>query len=196
MRVGYNATLGRIKSDIKGVVLDRAFLAHFVIAAVDAVAKDLVSVLAATAMTDEAQDITADISNHAVPRNLRVKGNAAGIAGDVVIAGTNIADEAISETFALDGDNAVEGSKAFKTIDQVTLPAETHAGTDTVSVGVGNKLGLPYKLEHNTVLKAYRNNALEGSAPTVATSAADIESNSVLLNSALNGTAVDVYLMV
>lgn len=186
----------KIQSHVDGVSLGRAFLAHFAVVADDAVAQDLVSVLAATAQTDAAQDITENIANPAVPRNLRVKGNAADNAGDVVITGTNYADEEISETFALNGTDAVEGNKAFKTITQITLPAETHAGTDTVSVGVGNKLGLPYKRPHNTVLKAYRNNVLEGTAPTVAFSSTAIESNTVLLNSALNGTDVDVYLMV
>ncbi|MFZ5352746.1 MAG: hypothetical protein ACOZCL_08485 [Bacillota bacterium] len=196
MRVGYNPKLGRIKTDVKNVTIDRAFLAHFQVTAANAVAQDLVSVLAATTLTTAVQNITTGITNPAVPRNLRVKGNQAGVAGDVIVTGTNYADEVITETFALNGANAVEGNKAFKTITSVQLPVEVNAGTDTVSIGAGNKLGLPYKLAHNTVLHAYRDNAKEGTTPTVAVSATALESNTVLLNSALNGTVIDVYLMV
>lgn len=76
--------------------------------------------------------------------------------------------------------------------------ANTTAGVpyDKVKVGTGEKLGLPYKLAHNTVLATYKDNTLEGTAPTVTVSATAIESNTVDLNSALNSKVVDVYLMV
>jgi len=193
----YNSFRGQsLKTNAEGVSIDRGFLAHFQVSETDAVAQDLVSILAATALTAEVQAITTNISNPAVPRSLRVKGNATGITGNVVITGTNYANEVITETVALDGSNAVETTKAFKTITQIDLPVEVHAGTDTVSVGAGNKLGLPFKLAHNTVLVAFRGNTKEGTAPTVTTSATAIESNTVLLNSALNGTVIDVYLIV
>lgn len=186
----------KIQSDAPGVAVDRAFIARFQVAAADAVAQDLVSVMAATPLTAATQAITAGLTSPAVPRSVRVKGNAAGITGDVVITGTNYADEEITETIALSGSNTVEGVKAFKTITKVDLPVETNVGTDTVSIGLGNKLGLPYKSAHNTVLAAYRDNAKEVTAPTVATSTTALESNTILLNSALNGTVIDAYLIV
>jgi hypothetical protein len=67
---------------------------------------------------------------------------------------------------------------------------------DKVKVGTGEKLGLPYKLAHNTVLKAYLGNTLEGTAPTVTVDTDEIEKNTVDLNSSLNSSVVDVYLMV
>jgi len=66
----------------------------------------------------------------------------------------------------------------------------------TVSVGFGDKLGIPYKLPIDTVLFAALGGTKEGTAPTVAVSTADLESNTVDLNSALNGSAVDVWLVV
>lgn len=193
----YKHNMGqRIKSDVQFVNLDMGFIAHLNIIAAAAVGQDLVSVLAAKALTAEAQEFIAGITNPAVPRSLRIKGNAVGIAGNVVVTGTNYADEIISETIALNGDVAVEGTKAFKTVTKVELPVQTHEGTDTVSVGLGNKLGLPYELAHNTVLAACRNNVRETTAPTVTVSATELESNTVLLNSALNSTAVDIYLIV
>lgn len=66
---------------------------------------------------------------------------------------------------------------------------------DQVSVGTTDALGLPYKLAHNTVQAAYLDNTKDA-GPTVTVSATALESNTVDLNSALNGKAVDVYLFV
>lgn len=153
------------------------------------------AVLADTAMANGATTVvTAGITNPAVPRNVTVKGNDANVAGNVVIAGTNIGGEAITETIALNGSSVVVGNKAFKTITSITLPAYAVANTERVRVGTGAKLALPYKLSRNTVLRAFLNGALEGTAPTIAFSASALESNTVTLNSALNGTAVIVDL--
>lgn len=151
--------------------------------------------MAATALTTSAQVITTNITDPATPRNLKIVGNAAGIAGNVVIKGTNYNGEAITETLALNGTTVVEGAKAFKTETEIDLPIQTAVG-NTVSVGIGEKLGLPYKLSHNTVLVAYLDNAKEGTAPTVTTSATALENNTIDLNSALSSKVVDIYLMV
>jgi hypothetical protein len=67
---------------------------------------------------------------------------------------------------------------------------------DTVSVGWGDKLGLPMKLTHNTLISTFLNNVLEGTAATIATSTTALESNTISLNSSLNGTIVDAYFIV
>jgi hypothetical protein len=101
-------------------------------------------VLGATALTADAggQDIVVGITNPDVPRNVTATANAAGCAGDVVVTGTNWAGQVITETIALAGAAEIAGVKAFTTVTAVHLPPETHAGTDTVSIGVGNCLGL------------------------------------------------------
>lgn len=83
-------------------------------------------------------------------------------------------------------------------------PAATSANTtsgvpyDTVKVGFTDVLGLPYKLSHNTVIPGmtYLNNTVESNAPEVKTSATNLESNTIDLHTALNGTVVDAYLIV
>lgn len=193
----YNQKMGQtIQTNADGVEADRGFLAHFQVAAAAAAAASATAILAATALTDEAQAIITGITNPAVPRSLTVKGNAAGITGNVVITGTNYAGAVITETIALNGSTAVEGTKAFKTVAKIDLPVEVNVGTDTVSVGTGTKLGLPWLLIHNTVLAAFLDNAKEGTAPTVTVSATAIESNTIKLNSALAGKVVDAYLIV
>jgi hypothetical protein len=154
------------------------------------------AILADTALDDEDDTVvTSFVAQPDVPRNLTVKGNDGNVTGDVIITGTNIAGGPISETIALNGSTAVVGSKAFKTVTSITLPPYDTANTERIRVGTGAKLGLPHALSRNTVLAAYLANVREATAPTVAVSAAVIESNTATLNSALAGTAVviDLY---
>lgn len=149
------------------------------------------------AVTDNGaqQVITTGITNPDVPRCLTA--TAGGTAGDikaiqVTVAGTDIDGNAISEVlpaFTVDTAGSVTGSKAFKTITSITIPAHDGTGA-TTAVGVGDKLGLPVKLSRNTVIAAYLGGTKEGTAPTVAVSATALESNTVDLNSANNSTEV------
>lgn len=308
----YDPNMGqKIKSDVKGVSMDRAYLAHYNVVAEDAVAADTDGVMAVTNLTSQVQDITDDLNSPAVPRALSITGGVSGQTGNVIITGTNFEDEEITDTIALNGTSTVEGVKAIKEVIEITLPAQTHTPTaqvetvavtagsdksatlvvrvtaagmtnspkdvdvavtadddtaaevaakvrtaleadedvsdffdvggssanivltaltpaandssmaialqsadtssvtfgasgnttagvayDTVKIGWCDKLGIPEKLTHNTVLKAYLNNALEGTAPTVTTDIDEVEKNTVDLNSALNGTNVDIYFIV
>lgn len=190
----YNFKFGqKIQSDAVGINPDRGFIAR--VTYTEPAAKNITGILAATELEEEEQTITEGITDPDVPRNVRIKGSA-DVTGDVVINGTNINDDAISETLALNGTTEVEGNLAFKTITSIELPVQATENTDTVQVGTANKLGLPYKLSLNTVLKAYRNSGLEASAPTVTVDADDLEKNTIELSSALNGTNVDVIIIV
>lgn len=152
-----------------------------------------------TAVTDTGEDqvITTGITQPDVPRNITA--TAGGTSGDVkaiqvIIAGTNAEGVAITETlpaFTVNTTGTVTGSKAFKTITSITIPAHDGTGA-TTAIGTGSKLGLGDRLSRNSVLAAFLGGTKEGTAPTVATSATDIESNTVTLNSSLNGTAVVV----
>lgn len=193
---GFNPKNSQLRTDVADLTVDRAFIAHFQVSAAAAVAASDTAVHAAiTLPTSGTTVVTTAITNPAVPRALRIKGNASGITGNVVIAGTNYSGDAITETIVAADAGAVEGNKAFKTVTSITVPARTQT-SDTISIGFNDKLGLPYKLAHNTVLAAYHDNAKEGTAPTVAVSATALESNTFDLNTALNGKVIDVYVMV
>ena len=192
----FNHKMGqKIQTDVPGIAVDRAFLAHFQISAAGAVAASDTGVHAAMILADGVEAwMSLDLVSPVVPRAIRIKGNAAGIVGNCTIEGTNYLGEEITEVIIANGVAAVEGNKAFKTVTRVGMPAR-NAGGDTISFGWNDKLGLPYKLAHNTVLNAYHDNAKEGTAPTVATSSTAIESNTIDLNTVLNGKVVDVYLI-
>jgi hypothetical protein len=147
--------------------------------------------------------IITGITNPAAPRNITA--TAGGTGGDikavqVTVTGTNFLDEIITEVlpiFTVNTPGSVTGAKAFKTVTGISIPAHDGLGA-TTAIGWGDILGLPYLLAHNTVLykQTFLNDVVEATEPTVTVSATDIEGNTIDLNSALNGTAVDTYLLV
>ena len=190
-----------VSTDVYGVKVDRGYIAHFQVSAVAATAADTDGIHAAIIDTGVQQVVTTDITNPSVPRNITA--TAGGTAADigaiqVTIEGTNYNNEVITETlpvFTVNTSGTVIGSKAFKMVTKITIPAHNGTGA-TTAVGFDEKLGLPYKLFHNTIFMAYLNNVKEDTMPVVVVNAAALESNTVDLNSALDGHVVDVYLVV
>ena len=179
-------------------LVDRALIAHLAItAALGAVA----DVHAAVTDTGVEVVVTTAITDPDVARN--VIATAGGTAADigaiqVTVVGTDMNDEVITEilpAFTVDTAGSVVGSKAFKTVTSITIPAHDSTGA-TTSVGLGVKLGIPFKLSHNTVLRTYLDDVIEGTAPTVTVSSTVLSSNTMSLNSALDGSVVDAYLLV
>lgn len=123
----YNHKKGqKIQTDASGVSVDRAFLAHIHIDAEDAPAASSTGVHAAMNLGAAAQAVTTGITNPAVPRNIRVDGNVAGINNVVKITGTNYAGEVITEDITPNGTDAVDGNLAFKTVTKIDLPIQDH----------------------------------------------------------------------
>lgn len=145
------------------------------------------AVHAAVTLADgEATEITDEITNPDVPRVLSVKGNASGIAGDVVIEGTNIRDEEVSDTIALSGTSTVDGVVAFKTVTKITFPART-AASNTVSVGTTKKIGIPHIVFNAACLlvKLFNGSADSG---TLTVDADEVEKNVFAVNGTPDGS--------
>ncbi len=198
----YNPNVSsKLQTDTPGVTVVRMQMAHLQVAAANATVASTTGIHAAVTDTGSQQVVTTAITQPSVPRNITA--TAGGTATDikaiqVIVAGTNYAGAAITETlpaFTVDTAGTVTGSKAFKTVTSITIPAHDGTGA-TTAIGFGEKLGLPDKLPHNTVLAAFLGDTKEGTAPTVAASATALESNTVDLNSALNSSVVDIYYMV
>lgn len=152
-----------------------------------------------TAVTDNgsAQEITSNINNPAVPRNITA--TAGGTSTDVkaikvTVYGTNVYGEEISEEIGPFTENATgtkEGSKAFKTVTKIKIPAHDGTGA-TTAIGFGEKLGLGVCLSYDSVINAYLNNVCESTRPTVVFDGSLVEGNTVDLNSTCNGNPVFV----
>lgn len=152
------------------------------------------------AVTDNgsARTITTSITNPSCARN--VTATAGGTSADVkaitvTVTGTDINGLVITETlpaFTVNTTGTVVGSKAFKTVTSIAIPAHDGTGA-TTSIGSGAKLGLDHMLDLNTVDYAFLAGTKEGTAPTVAVSSTAVCSNTITLNSALDGTAVVAF---
>ena len=115
-------------------------------------------ILASTLLTTAVQVITTGITNPDFPRVLVIDSDGAAT-GNVVIIGTNIRGETITDTIALNGTNAVPGVKAFKTIKSIQLPVK--AASESVWVGWLDKLGLQSIPLSTSVISETSNNAAD-----------------------------------
>lgn len=136
--------------------------------------------------------VTTFLAQPDVPRNLVITpgGTTASVpAGNVVVTGTNIRDEVITEDFAFlaDASSATTGSKAFKTVTSIEFPVQDGAGA-TYDVGTGVKLGLDRKYTEAAVIDAFIDGVRETTAATVAVSGTAVESNTVATSTAPNGS--------
>ena len=197
-----NPALGQvIQSDVAANNPDRGFIAHLEWTALEALAALTTGIHAAVTDNGSQQEITTGITNPVVPRSITA--TSGGTAGDikaiqVTIVGTNILDEVITEVlpiFTVDSATTVEGSKAFKSVTSITIPAHDDTGA-TTAIGFGDKLGLPYMEEEIPCIAAFLNSVLEGTAAAITSSATAIESNTIDLNTALDATKVDAYIVI
>jgi len=133
------------------------------------------NVLSATALTTAVQTVTTGITNPDFPRVLSVTGNDGNVTGNVVITGTNIRGEVITDTIALSGNSTVAGVKAFKAVTSIQLPVYDVADTETVSVGITNELGLQSIPLSTDVESEHSGNAVDTGGTVLTRDASNIE---------------------
>jgi len=129
-------------------------------------------VLASTLLTTAVQVITTGITNPDFPRLLVIDSDGAAT-GNVVIIGTNIRGETITDTIALNGTNAVAGVKAFKTVLSIQLPVK--AAAESVFVGTLDKLGLQSIPMSTSIISETSNNAADTGGALLTRDADEIE---------------------
>lgn len=118
-------------------------------------------------------------------------------AGDIVVTGTNIDGEAITESIAIaaNASTAVVGNKAFQTVTSVVFPAQDGAGA-TYTVGWGVKLGLGRCFpDEPLVMQARAAGTVESTAPTLAVNVAAVESNTISFDTAPAANNLEAYLV-
>lgn len=173
--------------------LEAMFAAHYQVAPANA---STTAIHAAITLADGATTTVATaITDPDVPRVLSITGNQAGISGNVVITGTNIAGETITDTIAANGTNTVNGVKAFKTVTQIVVPARNGAG-DTIAIGHINTIGVPH-IVGNAALFLVK--LFDGSADagTATVDADELEKNLYAVAGTPNGSKlVDLYYLI
>jgi hypothetical protein len=136
---GYDPTRGQwIKTAGGTERVDRSFIAHYQVAAADAVAAGVATVLAATPLTGAVQIFDAGdvLAQPAAPRCLSITCDTAGCGGNVTITGLDSDGVAMGDTIALNGAATVSGDEAFASITGITYPvARYQSGGITVTAG-------------------------------------------------------------
>lgn len=99
-------------------------------------------------------------------RNVTVQGGTAGDNAVLVVRGVDYLGQPTAEQLTLAGVASVVGNKAFKRIDTISVAAGNANANSTIQVGLGTKLGLPFKT--NVVIGEYNGDAV-AAAGTLAT---------------------------
>jgi len=152
-------------------------------------AADTNAIHAAITLTGSPQTITTAFTDPDVCRVPTIKGNAGGMAGNVVLTCVDSLGATFTQTVALSGSSTVAGTKACVSVTQAVVPAETHVGTDTIEIGFSDKLGLPFQTSYPICLLAMYNGVAEGTAPTL-TVGATVAECTIDLNTVLAGASV------
>lgn len=130
-----------------------------------------------------------------VPRNLVITpgGTTADVkAGDITITGTNVEGKVITEafTFLANATDPTVGAKAFKTVTQISIPAQDGAAA-TYAVATGAKLGIGMRNIASMPIKVLARSAagvetLEDASAS-AFSSTLVESNTVTTTTTMDG---------
>lgn len=204
----YNFNRGQtIQTSVPGTVADIGYIANLAWTAAQTAAADTDGIfdgIAAEGAEGDAVTATPEsdtfVAQPPCARNVTVT-VAATTAGDVkaaaiVVTGKNLAGDTITESFLPTADTPATliGAKAFASVTSVAVPAQDGASV-TVDVGFGQLIGLPYKLAKKLVLVTL-NDGVVDTAPTLAISTTALESNTVDFNGSLDGSVMDMSIIV
>lgn len=184
--------VGKLATDVYGITADEGRVAVITLTAAQCVAADEDGILAAEALPAEAADYTTFENDMPYARNWTAVCSDTQT-GAITVTGTNLADQVISETKDLTSDTPVVGALAFKTITNINLPQKV--GSETINVGWGDKLGLPFMFSVKPILWAADDGVIETTVPTVAVDADEVEKNTIDLNSAMDGSVITIAMI-
>ena len=152
-----NRYMGELGTDVYDVSLNEFRIGHLRHEK-PAVSDDKYFVDAETASTSEDVVVT-EFENTKIdfPRNVIVKASDESTK-KVTVYGKDYGNQDVTDVITLNGTTAVNGAVAFKEITKVVLEKGTAVA---VSVGTGDKFGLPVKLANKTLVFALKDGVLD-----------------------------------
>ena len=140
----------------------------------------------------------------ALARNVTVKRVMVGgldTGGTFTITGTSVEGDVITEDIAVGADGVVvAGVKAFATVTAISNAGwVVNTGADTVEIGFGNLIGLPWDVANTIRLGGHTPDGLVGgvlTVPTIVTDADEPEKCTVDLSSGTFNGSKEAYLLV
>lgn len=181
--------LGILPTDVYGITMNEMKVGHIQYTAAQMVAADPDGLLDGTALPAEATASTTFLNAMPYARNLTFVCSDTQT-GDVTITGTNIADEVITEIVTLTSATPAAGAVAFKTVTSILLPEKV--GSETIDVGWGELVGLPYKFAAKPLVFALNDGAVD-TTPALTIDDDEIEKNVVDFNGSLDGSVMDLF---
>lgn len=175
---------GKATSDVSGLLLDE--LKPVLALNLAAEAADADGLLSGSA-TDTTKPLTYTEMLAQPPQARKLIFDPTGAAtGDILVAGTDIDDNPITDKVATSASAAVYSAKAFKTVTSVTYP--TDAGGITWDAGWTEAIGLPLKLAAAPFALEKFNGVVElATAGTFTVDADELSKNTYDPNGSLNG---------
>lgn len=141
-----------------------------------------------------------------VPRNITsaTTHGSSIVAMTVLVEGFDLNKNALSELLTIGagttGPTEVDGKKAFKYVEKITIVTAGNATTNTLNIGIGDVLGLPYALtEKDDFIMAYFNHISEAPAALVVADTGAVSTTSgdprgtVDMTSASNGSHINLW---
>lgn len=125
------------------------------------------------------------------------------VAMTILISGYDVYKRAVTQSYTITAgttSKSVAGTKAFAYVESVALTAASNASANTVNVGTGSVLGLPYKLEkigHLTsasiggvqeLINVASNATVVAAVTSTASATTGDTRGTITFNTALNGT--------
>jgi len=135
--------------------------------------------------TGTEQEITEQITNPDVPRNITVTTDSSN--GIITVWGIDAHGRFCSEVIEISASGTVQGMIAFATIDKITISKKINT-TEAVEIGIGCKIGLSNTInEADDVFKVKKNNA------DIASYYVDTTYNTVEFHTIENGDELTIY---
>ncbi len=186
-----NRYIGELGTSVYGLSLNEMRIGHINYPKTATVASDADGILAEFELDEAGLEATEFLKQPPVARNLTIVASATQT-GKVTVYGHNIAGEPIEEEFTLKSTTPVVGVKAFKTVTKIVLPAKE--GSETIDVGWGELIGLPVTLSAAPLCFAM-NDGVVDTAPAITADADELEKNVVDFNGSLDGSVLDLFLV-
>jgi hypothetical protein len=186
-----NRYIGELATDVYGLTLNEMRLGHIRYTAAQAVASDPDGLLDGHVLGAAVAVVVSFLNPMPYARNVTVVASAATTA-KVTIRGKDLSGALISEELTLNGTTPVVGVTAFASVESVVMPIKT--GSENVDLGWGELIGLPFKLSA-APLHWVLDDGAAASAAAFTANATVLSKNVVDFNGSLNGSVMDLFLV-
>lgn len=143
-----------------------------------------------------------------VPRNVTAAAThgTSVVAMTITVTGYDVYLQKMVETLSIAAtgtSQSAAGKKAFKYISSIAITAAADATANTLNMGWGNALGLPFRMDDKSdLMQTWFNDVLEATVPTIAlavtttpTATTGDVRGTITLNSSTNGSTVEIYMV-